>query len=714
MNKIFISIFSISIILFSQIIKLNANDDTYINSTNITYNEKENIVELAKNSKININNISILIDKGIIDYNKNEFEVFGNFYLYEELTILSGQNLKGNTNLNNFTANNASYIYNDDLKIDAKNLNRNNNLVYFYNNFVTPCELEGYFNCPTWSLRIDKTEYDIEKDQFTHFDSFLQIADYKVFYLPYFSHYGAKAPRKKGFLTPTVEFTIGGDQGIITPYYLPVNINTDILLKPKIFLNENFEFLETYQLNTLIQNKSSGGETLVEIDNIKYQDNDNINTSLKIETKQVLNPRSIISASGLFTNSISTTRSINEEPITFEDLYIKIENYDFFIKNDYLKAELSSVESFESTDLNSVPISPSFNYLNFYTLEDYFLINDLDFTILKRNNSSSTNPSESFKINLSNELKKYSHTDNLFISNKLLLNNNVSEYYFIDDNSLNHNSIKSNLVLSSDINYNNKSFITPRVKLLFPLSLENSDKNINEDSKSITFNYQNQFSENRFFGNDLFDTSPRLVYGIESTHKYNQNLIDINFNQSFEVNSNSNYSNILNQNSKFSDYAIEGKLNSNKISLKMDLRLDQNNFSKKEMNYSINLKKPINLFLNYNETKIEAFKDLSNDTQSIDLGISKKINKNVNLSYRSSLDVKNNYNPYESSLKISLFDECSQLDINYSNIRFNDNYNTQPEEIISITFSMDYLGFFGYEQSTNLFFSEPGNLNYGL
>ena len=38
-------------------------------------------------------------DKGIIDYNKNKFEVFGNFYLYEELTILSGQNLKGNTNL---------------------------------------------------------------------------------------------------------------------------------------------------------------------------------------------------------------------------------------------------------------------------------------------------------------------------------------------------------------------------------------------------------------------------------------------------------------------------------------------------------------------------------------------------------------------------------------------------------------------------------------
>ena len=61
---------------------------------------------------------------------------------------------------------------------------RSGNLVYFYNNFLTPCELEGFFNCPTWSLRIDETRYDIEKDKFNHYDTFLQIADYKVFYIP--------------------------------------------------------------------------------------------------------------------------------------------------------------------------------------------------------------------------------------------------------------------------------------------------------------------------------------------------------------------------------------------------------------------------------------------------------------------------------------------------------------------------------------------------
>ena len=131
------------------------------------------------------------------------------------------------------------------------------------------------------------------------------------------------------------------------------------------------------------------------------------------------------------------------------------------------------------------------------------------------------------------------------------------------------------------------------------------------------------------------------------------------------------------------------------------------------MNYSLNFENPINISINFHETQSEAFKQLSNDTQSLDFQISKEINKNISFIYQTDLDVKNNYDPYKSKLKLSLYDECSQLDITYSNTRFNDNFNTTPEETIGFTFSMDYLGFFGYKQSTELFFKEPGNLDYG-
>ena len=714
MNKIFFSIFIFIFILFSQILKLVANDDTYINSSNITYNEKENIVELAENSKINFENTNILIDKGIIDYDKNEFEVFGNFYLYEELTILSGQDLKGNTSLDIFSANNVNYIYNDDLKIDSDNLNRENNLLYFYNNFLTPCELEGYFNCPTWSLRIDKTEYNIEEDKFTHFDTFLQIADYKVFYLPYFSHYGAMAPRKKGFLTPTIQFTIGGNQGIITPYYLPINQNTDILFKPTISFNQNFEFSETFKLSTDVTNKSSGGDTSISIDNIKNENSDDINTSIKINTKQVVNKNMIFSASGFFTNSISTTRANNEEPLTFEDIYLRFENYNIISENDILKTELSSIESFEAINPNSIPIVPNLKYTNFINFKDYSIINDLDFTILKRDESTIESPSESFKIKLTNEIFDYQIYENIISQNKLSINNSYNDYYFNKNKSLNHHSFKSTAILSSDLQFSKIGITNPKIKFIIPTQIENNNKNINEDSKSITFNYQNQFSDNRFFGSDLFDSSPRIVYGIENYFNAKNSEISFNINQSLDADLNNNYSYLINQNSRVSDYSIESKLKINEFLFKIDTRLDNENLSKKEMNYELSYNKFLNTSVIYNETQSEAYRNLSTDTQSIIMNISKKINDNVNIHFNSNLDVKNNYDPYKSTVQLSLFDDCSQLNIGYSNTRFNDNFNTQPEEKISLTFIMDYLGFFGYEQSTDLFFKEPGSMNYGL
>ena len=126
MNKIIITIL-ILIFSFRQIFVLNADNNTYINTSNIIYDEEKNIVEIAENSKININNANILVDRGVIDYSKNEIEIFGNFYLYQETNILSGKDLKGDTKLRNFRANDVSFIYNDELKIDSDSASRSDN-----------------------------------------------------------------------------------------------------------------------------------------------------------------------------------------------------------------------------------------------------------------------------------------------------------------------------------------------------------------------------------------------------------------------------------------------------------------------------------------------------------------------------------------------------------------------------------------------------------
>ena len=60
------------------------------------------------------------------------------------------------------------------------------------------------------------------------------------------------------------------------------------------------------------------------------------------------------------------------------------------------------------------------------------------------------------------------------------------------------------------------------------------------------------------------------------------------------------------------------------------------------MNYQLNFGKTFNTSIVYNETQSEAFSSLSNDTQSLVMDISKKINENIKLSINTNFDIKNN------------------------------------------------------------------------
>ena len=694
---------------------LSANPDTYINTTNITYDEDKNIVELADNSKININDTNILVDRGIIDYDNDLVEVYGNFYLYQELNILSGKDLVGNTRLTSFEANEVSYIYNNDLKIDSNKAERSEDFVYFYDNFLTPCELEGFFNCPTWSLRIDKTEYDIKEDKFNHYDTFLQIADYKVFYLPYFSHYGAKAPRKRGFLTPTLELAIGGDTntGIITPYYLPISQSTDILFKPKIFLDPNFEIIEKFIINTSLNSKRSGGNISLELYNERKINRD-IYSSANLSAKQKINKNNILSFKALVTNSVSTTRSINNEPISFEDIYISLDSYNILKKNDYLKSEISSVAALDTSDSDLIPVTPSIKYMSIHhPTKKTSMINNFSIGTLKRGNSNIEKPSDIYFIKSNNELLSSSKFNKFNTYNKISFNNNFNSYEYKNNIALNDDVFHSDSVFSSDIYFNNYNNSQPRIKFIHYANLI-SDKIINEDSKAMSFNYQNQFSDSRYFGEDLQDNSSRIVYGLENKFSFLGKKIEIKLNQSYDFISSTNYTRDINQNSNFSDLAVEAKTNLKNFSFQIDSRLNKGSLSKKEMNYDLNYSNQLDFNLSYNETDGNSYKSSSSDTETLGLEIAKQINNNLGLSFNSNMDLKNNYSPYSQTFNINISDECSELVISYKDIRFNDNYNTTPNETLSISFYMDYLGFFGYEQKTNIFFEQPGNLNYGL
>ena len=249
--------------------KFNAEpitNDIYVNSKNINYDKETNLISLGQNSLINYQSASIRTDEGVIDVGNKRINIEGNFYLNYSEDIMKGNSLNADLNFNEGSAKNVNYIFNKRLKINSENLNKKDNTIIFSDSFITPCDLEGFFNCPTWSLKVKKTKYNINDDFFEHFSTFIQIADKKILYLPYFSHYGSKAPRKKGFLTPTTELTnknFGGN--ITTPFYLPINIRTDVKIIPTFYYEQSFT---RYFENRLeFRHKLNEGDMKITLDN---------------------------------------------------------------------------------------------------------------------------------------------------------------------------------------------------------------------------------------------------------------------------------------------------------------------------------------------------------------------------------------------------------------------------------------------------------------
>lgn len=702
--------------LFNNLFAYNHFEkSSYINTKNITYNEIDNIVELGENSLINFQGSNILINKGIIDYNKDKVEIFGNFYMYQGDSIFSATDLIGNTALTNFKTNKISYLYNDNLKIDAEYSERTNDLLFFYDNYLTPCELKGFFECPTWSMKIEKTKYIISEDQFIHYDSFLQIADKKVFYIPYLSHYGNKAPRKKGFLTPTFDFdVIKGIGSVLLPYYIPLNISNDLLIKPTLNLDDE---VNQININSVFTSLRSGGSLSLNMDTTIDNNKKNFYNSTSINTVQNLNKSNQIELNALSTNSISKTRSNNENQINYFNSYLKLNSFDVLFKNDFMSTEVNTITSFDESNESLIPIqSPYIKYSNAADINsNLFLINDISFYILERDNSDSSNPKQNIGLNLTNEFLENRILGKSIINNKLILDNSFRNIQI--NNESNRNIFhESSVRISSSIKRNiYKNLASGHLKIIINENLNVYKNNIVEDSNSISFNYDHLFKENRLYGYDLSDNSKRLAYGLETNFNINNNDYYFDIGQSYDMKLNNEYLSKVNQVNRLSDIAIKTGVTNALFSFNLGSRINNANYSKKEMDYSFSINnKKWDLLLSYNETSDEAFSENSDNSKALKSKLNIQVNQNVDLSYSTNLDLQNDYYPFSSQLILNLSDECSQFEISYLNTRYSDNFITTPTETISLTYRMDYLGFFGYEQSTDLFFSEAGSYYHGF
>ena len=700
MNKIFL--FFIIFISLNVIAKEIANE-VYVNSNNISYDKKINIINLGKNSLINYDSTSIKTDSGKIDINNKTIDIEDNFYLNYAGDIMKGNQLKADLNFNEGSAKNVNYIFNKNLKINSKILQKIDKKIIFQDSFITPCDLEGFFNCPTWSLKVKKTKYSIDEDYFEHFSTFLQVADKKIFYMPYFSHYGSKAPRQKGFLTPTVQLTnevLGGN--IAVPYYLPISTQTDIKITPIIYFEQS---LTRYFENELeFRHKIKEGDIKFSLNNFydrRSQGQINKGYSFDAKANLNLNKDNNIDIDLNYTSNISKYKSDNNSKAASLDSDITLNSYNFFNSNDLVITKISGSKAL-NTDINtSNPYElPSIRYINYINFKNNLILNnDLKIDLISRSASSNYLPMKIFRTNLINTFQRnYNLYANYNLINKLKFNNS---FYVVEEGNADTNIISGNShhmasYISSEVNrvlkVKNRARLKPRAKLILSNISKGNDLSLNDNSQSLSFNYNNLFQENKYFGSDKKENNSRMVLALEQNYKLNNDLdLDINYGRSYNFEKNKKFMLDIKQDTKLSDHVTEISFSYRNNKINYNSRHDKKNFNLKEdtISYQVNDSKNI-LNLNKELTSNNSYIN-SKSSHFMTANYTRKINKNSNFSYKTEINLEDNNKVYSQDYELEFYDKCSKIKLSYVIDNYSDGKLLQPNKTLSISYELDFI-----------------------
>ena len=228
-------------------------------------------------------------------------------------------------------------------------------------------------------------------------------------------------------------------------------------------------------------------------------------------------------------------------------------------------------------DLNSKAQNNNFNYN----------------TNIELANIIRTNGNETKKIFLQQTFEFKIFSDGTFIKPGIYLNGgiyNIEKFQNPKNNQFEFNKYRSNffpmfsLELSKPYYRKNKDFIsiiTPKI-----LAVKSNKKAFlreipdESDINNFDFDFVDLFNVNRLSGNDRFDSSTRIDYGLSFLKKktfQDDNITLIEIGQSYQLAKNKYMENNSGVNDKFSDIVINFRLVPKSVKLNSYLKIDKNN-----------------------------------------------------------------------------------------------------------------------------------------
>lgn len=107
------------------------------------------------------------------------------------------------------------------------------------NGRYSPCRTCDEDNSPLWSLRGSEIRHDSQREIIEYYDTFFEVKDIPVMYLPYFRTPAPTKKRDSGILTPAYGTRSGLKTYMSVPYYHVLSPYSDVTITPTYFSEIN-------------------------------------------------------------------------------------------------------------------------------------------------------------------------------------------------------------------------------------------------------------------------------------------------------------------------------------------------------------------------------------------------------------------------------------------------------------------------------------------
>lgn len=613
--------------IFGDVKLYDKNNNIVINSENVNYSKKEELIFTEGKSTVElenryfINSSDLNLDRNSMNfYSKNKTTVKdteGYHFILEEFNFdikkkfLKGINvyLKDTSNneyslktidldLNNYNFEGENLYINFDNslfgnkenepRLTGKKITDNPNESTILNGSFTTCK-KNKKNCPPWLLSAKKITHKKKQKRIEYRNAWLEIYKKPIIYFPYFFHPDPTVKRQSGFLAPSIINSNVSGTTIKVPYYKVVSEDKDLTFSPQLFIDKKIilqtEYRQTFKYSDLITDFALSRDENQTKSHLFYNLKRNKNNSnFEINLEKVSNDKFL---------------KINKIESSLIDSYSELHSYieyDNSTEDSYFN---SSIEIFENLNKKSSDrfefIYPSILYSK--NLEKFDNYGQLSFSTDLFQKKYNTNQYEGSLINdLTFDSNKNISNNGFVNSYKMLLRNvNTDLENSTESENANNHQLLSTILFESKyplqrLEQNNKSTLTPIFSARYS---PNNSKNIKNLDRRISYN--DVYSLDRLGKNSMVEGGLSITMGSEFVYvdSRQKEIINFSFANVFRNSKDNDLPDKSTLGNKRSD--IFGLLKykpSNLFDLEYEFSLDKNldnsNFNLLRTNFTIN------------------------------------------------------------------------------------------------------------------------------